>query len=51
MITKEEADIQWGQSQSIYQLVMAGYSHESARDAIVNNDLSKLEKEKSGEKK
>lgn len=47
MVTMEQAVIQWNQSQAIYQLVMAGFSHESARDAINNNDLSKLEKNKS----
>ena len=52
MITKEQAEVLWNQSQAIYQFVMAGYTHNSARDAVQNNDLSRLRKDtKLGEKK
>lgn len=51
MITKEQADIVWVQAQAIYQLVIAGFTEESARDAVTDSDLSKLKVDESGEKK
>jgi len=51
MVTKEQAEVMWYKAQAIAQLIYAGYTHESVRDAVNNNNLSILEKAESGEKK